>query len=88
MKIVKVTAIVLALIVSCLAHAKSKSAADGVSKKEYLAEVRKVLERKGREFNEKRLSARFDRMDADKDGILTDKEKKAFASKRKKDQTN
>ena len=51
---------------------------------EYVAKAEAVAKKKGRSFEKKKVVSRFKRMDADKDGLLTLEERKAFAEKNKK----
>ncbi|MDQ8180238.1 hypothetical protein [Pelagicoccus sp. SDUM812005] len=81
----KLIILVLVAVSAAFAQAKPKeAAADSLTQEAYVAAVKESMEKKGKEFDEKKAVARFKRMDADKDGVLTKEERQAFAAKRKK----
>lgn len=83
---------VLALIV-CVAgfvQAGEKSDKKGAdkgkdtSKEQFVASQKKMAEKKGNEFDQAKAEARFDKMDKNKDGVLTADEKPAKKPKKEK----
>lgn len=82
MKITKFTVVALILAVSPFAYAKKEI--KPISKEDYIASVKAAVEKKGGSFDMKKTTARFNRIDTDKDGIASVEERKAFAAKRKK----
>ncbi|NNJ70993.1 MAG: hypothetical protein HKP10_06855, partial [Kiritimatiellales bacterium] len=46
-----------------------------VTKEEFVAKQQERLEKQGKEFDKAKIEKRFDRMDANKDGVLTADEK-------------
>ncbi len=80
-----------AALVGCVAVAvqaeegtqKEKGKKDGsVTKAQYVENQRKMAEKKGQEFDQAKTEARFDKMDTNKDGVLSPEEK-AHAQKKK-----
>lgn len=84
MKTTKLISFLLVIAISSFAQAKEKKEIESVTKEAYLASVKAAVEKKGKEFNEKKTAARFDRIDANKDGVASAEERKAFAAKSKK----
>lgn len=84
MKITKLISFLLVIAISSFAQAKPEKKVEAVTKEAYLASVKAAVEKKGNTFDEKKTAARFDRIDADKDGVITPEERKAFAAKNKK----
>jgi hypothetical protein len=84
---------VLALIV-CVAAAvqagegegkkKGKGQGKELTKEEYVAQQKKMSEKKGTEFDQAKVESRFDKMDKNDDGKLTPDEKGKGKGKKKK----
>jgi hypothetical protein len=60
-----------------------ETAPKGDTLAQYIARGKKVCEKKGIQFNEKKATARFNSWDANKDGILTAEEIQAARKKTK-----
>ena len=54
---------------------KDKKQSSAVSKEQFVAQQKKMAEKKGKEFDQAKVEARFDKLDKNKDGKLTDEEK-------------
>ena len=64
----------IASLIVCVAgaiHAKP------VTKEDYIAKRKKQAEQQGKDFDEKKSGAYFDRFDLNNDGVLDDEEKEA-----------
>lgn len=68
---------------------KKKGADKPVTKEQYVAQQKKMADKKGSEFDQAKIEARFDKMDKNGDGTLTSDEKPAKKAKKvKKDKAS
>ena len=65
------------LLFSVIAMIGITASAASMTKEEYVSKRKASAEKAGKAFDEKALAAKFDKQDANKDGVLTDEEQAA-----------
>ncbi len=61
---------------------KDKGGGSDVTKEQYVASAKKRAEKKGKDFNQAKVEATFDKLDANKDGKLSADERPAPKGKK------
>lgn len=75
--------IVITGLMAVSVQAGEKEKVKGQTKEKYVVQAKKAAEGKGKTFVQEKCEKYFDKLDANKDGILTKEERKAGRKKQK-----